>query len=129
MAVAKGQLIFHGFHTRTGTTEIVEPAVYAVAWPALADDGTATHQFQVDSGYDFHLLEMTHVVSGVAKGAHVPLVVQAQPQNDRPWFISPVYLNGVSALQDAGEPRKLPVKRVLPSQKIVVVNFYEAANL
>lgn len=129
MAVAKGQLVFHGYHTKAGTNEIVEPAVYPVYFPALADDATTQAQFQVDSGYDFHVLEMTHVVAGVAKGTHVPMIVQVNPQNDRSWYIQPAYINTVSALQDGGEPRKLPVKRVLPSQKIITVNFYEATNL
>lgn len=129
MAVSKGQLIFHGYHTYNGKHDVVEPATYSVMIPALANDGTASDDFQVDAGYDFHVLEMTHVVAGVAQGGHVPLVIQIKPQNERDWFIKPVYINAVSALQDAGTPRKLPTKRVLPSQKTVSVLFYDATSL
>lgn len=129
MAVAKGQLIFNGYHTKPGTNDMVEPATYSVAWGALADDATSSDAFKVDSSYDFHLLEMTHVVEGIAQGAHVPLIIQAQGENDRPWFIQPVYINTVSSLQNAGQPRKLPVKRIIPTKQITTVIFYEATNL
>lgn len=128
MATPKGQLVLHGYHTLKGTNTIVEPATYAVDWPNIPDDDAGSSQFTVDAGYDFHVQEMTHVSAGVTKGAHIPMKLQIQALNDRPWFIQPCFINSVSALQDAGLPRKLPVPRVLPATRIVNILFYDVTN-
>lgn len=129
MATAKGQIVLHGVHTLKGTATVVEQATYAASWPALADDTLAQDSFTVDANYDFHVLEITHVVAGVTQGQHVPMKMQIAGLNDRPWFIQPVYINSVSSLQDAGQPRKLPAKRILPATRIVNFSFQDVTNL
>lgn len=129
MAVAKGQIVFHGVHLRKGTNEVVEPATYAAAWPALADGGKSDDAFQVDADYDFEAVEAVHVVDGAATGTHVKLQIMAQTENGRPWFIQPTYINAISSLQDSGRTRRFPVKIRVAATKKVKFNFYESTAL
>lgn len=129
MAVEKGQLMLLGYHVVKGTQQVVEPAAYGFNWPALGDGVSTSSQFTVDADYDFVPEELVHSVEGVATGNHVKLQVQIAVQNGRPWFITQAYINTISALQDAGRPRRLTRKPTLAAGKIVVANFYESTNL
>lgn len=128
MALAKGQIIFRGVHV-DASGAVVEPAVYSVNWPALADGNTFPGQFQIDANYHFVLHDTIHVVPGAVAGSHVNAQIQVQEQNGRPWFIQPVYINAVSALQDSGRPSVPSVKRRMKNTAIVQVTIYDATNL